>query len=185
MPAGGVAVTLPRNMNLTLLIAVVGIFVLLAIALAVLKAKGGARGDTTKPDLYYVRKSLFSPAERSFFGVLEGIAFDDMTIASKVRLADVFGVKKGLERGDRQRALNRISAKHVDFLLIQKSDGRPLLGIELDDSSHEEEERVARDLFVDTVFSAAGLPILHVAAKSAYDPREVRRLIDESLTKKG
>ena len=108
-----------------------------------------------------------------------------MTIACKVRLADVFGIKKGIARGDRQRALNRIIAKHVDFLLVQSSDGRPLLGIELDDSSHDEEDRVARDSFVDSVFSHAGLPILHVPAKAAYDPKEVHRQIDEALAKKG
>ena len=106
-----------------------------------------------------------------------------VTIACKVRLADVFGIKKGIERRDRQRALNRITSKHIDFLLVQSSDGRPLLGIELDDSSHEEEDRIARDSFVDSVFSCAGLPILHVVAKAAYDPNEVHRQIDEALSK--
>src|SRR5688572_3499395 len=121
-------------MNLTLIIVVVVIFVIVAIALAALKAKGGAREDTAKPDVYYLRKSLFSPAERSFYGVLESLDYEGVTIASKVGLMDIFGVKKGIER--RQGALNRIRAKHVDFLLIQSTDGRPLLGIELDDSSH-------------------------------------------------
>ena len=172
-------------MNLTLLIVVIVVFVAVALALAALKAKGTTREDTAKPEVYYLRKSLFTPAERSFFGVLEALAYDGVTIASKVRLADIFGIKKGLERGDWQRAQNRISAKHVDFLLIQKSDGRPLLAIELDDSSHDEEERVARDLFIDTVFSSAGLPILHIAAKAAYDPKEVHRQIDAALAKTG
>jgi hypothetical protein len=168
------------------LLVVVGIIVVVVIlALAVLKAKSAPQEPTAKPDLYYLRKSLFSPAERSFFGVLESLDYDGVTIAAKVRLADVFGIKKGLERGDRQRALNRISAKHVDFLLVQKSDGRPLVGIELDDSSHEEEERVVRDAFVDTVFASAGLPLLHVVAKAAYDPKEVHKQIDEAITKKG
>jgi very-short-patch-repair endonuclease len=170
-------------MNLTLLVVVVVLFVVIAIILAALKAKGGAAAGAEKPDVYYLKKSLFSPAERSFLGVLESLDYEGVTIASKVRLADIFGVKKGLERGDRQRAQNRINAKHVDFLLIQKSDGRPLLGIELDDSSHEEEERIARDSFVDTVFASAGLPILHVAAKAAYDPKAVHRHIDEALGK--
>lgn len=174
-----------RKMNLLVIAFVVIVIVVIAIALTALKAKSASQEGMAKPDVYYLRKSLFSPAERSFVGVLEAIDHDGVTIASKVRLADIFGIKKGLERGDRQRALNRITAKHVDFLLIQKSDGRPLLGIELDDSSHEEEERVARDSFVDTVFLSAGLPILHVVAKAAYDPKEIHRQIDEALAKKG
>lgn len=90
---------------------------------------------------------------------------------------------KGLERGDRTRAQNKINAKHVDFLLIQKSDGKPVLGIELDDKSHEEEDRAARDAFVDTVFASAGLPILHVPVKQAYDPKEVLRLLEAAVNK--
>ncbi len=171
-------------MNLTVVAAVV-VLLVIAVALAVLKAKGAPEGGTTKPEVYYLKASLFSPAERSFLGVLESLDYEGITIASKVRLADIFGVKKGLERGDRQRALNRISAKHVDFLLTQSSDGRPLLGVELDDSSHAEEERATRDTFVDSVFASAGLPILHVTAKAAYDPKEVHRQIDAALARKG
>ncbi len=168
---------------MSLLFLVIIIMVILAVALAALKARSAPKEGAAKPEVYYLRKSLFSPAERSFLGVLESLNYEGVRIASKVRLADIFGVKKGLERGDRQRALNRISAKHVDFLFIQQSDGRPILGIELDDSSHEEEERVARDSFVDSVFSSASLPILHVAVESAYDPKELRRKIGEALIK--
>ena len=165
-------------MNLFLIAGI--ILLVLVIAAALLKAKSGASEGTAKPDVYYLRKSLFTPAERSFAGVLQTLNLDGTAIAAKVRLADIFGVKKGLERGDRQRAQNRINAKHVDVLLVQKSVGRPLLGIELDDSSHEEEERVARDAFVDSVFSSAAIPLPHVVAKAAYDPRERRRKIEEA-----
>jgi hypothetical protein len=126
-------------MNLVLIAGIILVVLVLVVAVALLKAKSGASEETAKPDVYYLRKSLFTPAERSFAGVMETLNLDGTAMAAKVRLADIFGVKKGLERGDRQRAQNRINAKHVDFLLIQKSDGRPLLGIELDDSSHEEE----------------------------------------------
>ncbi|MDP3073735.1 MAG: DUF2726 domain-containing protein [Opitutaceae bacterium] len=165
-------------------IVLVVVLVAVAVALMALKAKSASQQTTEKPDVYYLKKSLFSPAERSFLGVLESLNYEGVTIASKVRLADVFGIKKGLERGDRQRALNRISAKHVDFLLMHQTDGAPLLGIELDDSSHDEHDRIARDAFVDTVFASAGLPILHVVAKAAYDPKEIHRQIDQSLAGK-
>jgi very-short-patch-repair endonuclease len=170
-------------MNLTFLVIIVAIVVLVAVVLAALKVKGSVNVGPAKSEVYDLRKSLFSPAERSFLGVLETLDYDGVRIACKVRLADVFLVKKGLERSERQRAQNRINAKHVDFVLIQQSDGRPLLGIELDDRSHEEEDRVARDSFVDSVFSSAGLPILHVTAKAVYDPRDVHRQIDAALEK--
>ena len=168
-------------MNLTI---VVGLLVLIVVVVVVAARNAkGSDAPSSKPNVYYVKKSLFSPAERSFLGVLEVLNYEGVTIASKVRLADVFGIKSGLARGDRQRALNRISAKHVDFLLIQKNDGRPLLGIELDDSSHTAQDRVARDSLVDSVFSCGGLPLLHVTAKAAYDPKAVQREIDEALAR--
>jgi len=165
----------------TILIIALILLVVIAIALAALKAILGGGNQSKSPDLYYLRKSLFSPAERSFLGVLESLSFDEITIASKVRLADVLGVKKGLERGDWQRAFNRISSKHVDFLFIQKSDGKPILGIELDDRSHEEEDRVSRDNFIDTVFASAGLPILHIPAKKTYNRNELLTNIEEAI----
>lgn len=45
---------------------------------------------------------------------------------------------------------------------------RPLVGIELDDKSHERLDRKARDEFVDQVFAAAKLPLVHVSAKRTY-----------------
>jgi hypothetical protein len=157
---------------------------LLVVAVLALRAKGSGELSDAKadPNVYYLRKSLFTPAERSFFGVLETLDLDGLGVASKVRLADIFGVVKGLERGDRTRAQNKINGKHVDFLLVQKSDGKPVLGIELDDKSHEEEDRAARDAFVDTVFASAKLPILHVPVKQAYDPKEVLRLLEGAVS---
>lgn len=165
------------------IVAVLILVVLVVAAAAAAKLKGGAGEGSAKPDAYYLRKSLFTPAERSFLGVLETLDLGGLGIASKVRLADIFGVVKGLERADRTRAQNKINGKHVDFLLIQKSDGKPVLGIELDDKSHEEEDRAARDAFVDTVFASAKLPILHVPAKQAYDPKEVLRILEDAVNK--
>jgi len=63
---------------------------------------------------------------------------------AKIRLADIFEVKKWLDKGSRQGAFNRITAKHVDFLIVRQNDGAPILGIELDDSSHESDVRKNR-----------------------------------------
>lgn len=170
-------------MNTLLIIAVI-LFIILAAIFAALKTKGGTQNEGKSPDVYYLKTSLFSPAERSLYGVLKSLNYESLEIASKVRLADIFGIKKGLERGDRQRALNRITNKHIDFLFIQKSDGKPILGIELDDSSHAEEDRIARDTFVDTVFASASLPILHIPAKQAYDRNALHRVIETEINRK-
>lgn len=126
----------------------------------------------------YLKQSLFTPAERSFLGVLESLGMSEYRITAKVRLADIFGVKKG---EGWQSAFNRISAKHVDFLLVRQGDGAPALGIDLDDSSHVEPDRKERDRFVDAVFASAGLPLLHVPARQSYEVKAIQARIENPL----
>jgi hypothetical protein len=53
----------------------------------------------------------------------------------------------------------------------------PFGGIELDNSSHVAEARKQRDQFVNGVFKAGGLPLLHVPARVTYNPGELREQI--------
>ncbi len=95
----------------------------------------------------------------------------------KVRLGALFVTRKGLQPAQRTRAWNRINQKHVDFLLVKITDFSPVAGIELDDGSHDAEDRKTRDAFVDEVFRSCGVPLLHVPAQPAYNPHELRTKI--------
>lgn len=156
--------------------------VLVLVVLAVVAALKLKTSVPARTGLYYLRKTLFSPAERSFLGVLESVLPPGIRVFGKVRLEDVFGVVKGLERGERQGAQNRIRSKHVDFLLVRATDLALLAGIELDDSSHDAEDRQQRDAFVDEVFKSAKLPLLHVPAQLTYAPIEIRGKIAALLS---
>lgn len=163
---------------------IVVLVIVALVLLAVLKAKLSGAPRAAKAGVYYLRKSLFSPAERSFLGVLETSLPPGVRIFGKVRLEDILGVASGLERGDRQAARNRISRKHVDFLLVRSTDLAPLAGVELDDSSHDAEDRQERDSFVDSAFASAGLPLLHVPAQKSYGTGEVKLKIAQLITPK-
>ncbi|HEX7516302.1 MAG TPA: DUF2726 domain-containing protein [Chthoniobacterales bacterium] len=123
---------------------------------------------------YLKKQYFFSAAERSFYEILKRLAPAEHTVFAKVRLADLVYVSKGTASW--QSHFNRINRKHLDFVLCNR-DLAPLVAIELDDSSHDEEDRQSRDEFVDEVLAAAALPILHVRAKRAYNLDEVRRLL--------
>lgn len=170
-------------MDTKLLIVIVATVVLFIAFAALRKALGANESNKGREDVYQLTESLFTPAERSFFGVLETLNYEGLTIAAKVRLADIFEIKKGLNRSERQRALNRVSAKHVDFLLVRKSDGRPVLGIELDDASHQRADRKARDEFVDAVFAATALPLVRIPVQRSYTVQEVHGALERALVK--
>jgi hypothetical protein len=119
---------------------------------------------------YRLRDDFLSPAEVSFYHVLRQVAGERATVCAKVRLADVFFVARPNENA---AARNRIAAKHVDFLLCDPATMRPLAGVELDDESHQRTDRVERDVFVEQVFAAAGLPLVRFPAQRGYALAEV------------
>ena len=123
---------------------------------------------------YEKQPALFTPAERSFLGVLEQAVGNQFRIMGKVRLGDIVKVKAGLDNKERQSAFNRIQSKHVDFIACDPNDLSIQFAVELDDKSHEREDRQDRDAFVDKVMEAAGIPIIHFQAKRAYVVQEVR-----------
>ena len=123
---------------------------------------------TTFP--FRLRDDFLSPAEISFYHVLLSTSGDKFTVCPKVNLSDIFFVSRPDQN---QAARNRISRKHVDFLLCESGSMRPRLGIELDDASHAWEHRQTRDALVQQVFAAAGLPLLRFPVQRAYNRFEV------------
>ena len=123
---------------------------------------------------YSKQKYFFSAAERSFYEILKRLAPAEHTVFAKVRLADVVHVNGGAPGW--QSHFNRISGKHVDFLLCN-NDLAPVLAIELDDKSHGQEDRQSRDYFVDQALAAAALPVLRVQARRGYVIDEVREML--------
>jgi len=141
------------------------------VALLLLRAWLAAR---RRAHAYYLRKSLFTAAETAFLQVLESVLPPGVRVFGKVRLEDFLGVKPGLDRREAQAARNRINRKHVDFLLVRTGTLAPVAGIELDDRSHETEDRRVRDRLVDAAFASAGLPLLHVPVRAAYSAAELK-----------
>jgi len=165
------------------------LLVLLALALAVVvySLASRSRRATQPPDhgsgepAYEPLPSLLTPAERSFFGVLEQALPAGCRLFAKVRLADILRPASSPSRSAWQSALNLISAKHVDFILCDPGTLRVLVAIELDDKSHSGFERGFRDQFVDTALEDARIPTIRIAARSAYSATGLRDQIIAAL----
>jgi hypothetical protein len=140
----------------------------------------GNESASTEQTLPYKRKEfLLSRSEVSFYGVLNQIAGSDYLNFAKIRLADVIYIQRGTR--SRRAAMNRIQSKHLDFLLCHRNGVRPCLAIELDDRSHEEPDRVARDHFVRQALSAAQLPLLQIKAANNYSSQQLKNSIAAAI----
>lgn len=115
----------------------------------------------------YQRKWMFTYNEKDAYSKLKPIAEElGYTVFAKVRLLDLLEPTKGTTKY--KTYFYKVQAKHVDFVLCDaKLVARYI--IELDDSSHEADDRKKRDQFVDEVAASVGYKIIHT------------RSIDDSL----
>jgi hypothetical protein len=127
---------------------------------------------------YRLRDDFLSRAEASFMRVLQQALGKAYLLCPKVNLGDLFYAPHD------QAAWNRINRKHVDFLVCDPDKLRPLLGIELDDRSHQRPDRQERDDLVNAVFDTAGLPLLRMPVRSRYvlaDVEEVSVVLSQAI----
>ena len=125
--------------------------------------------------------SLFTRTEQNFLNVLNQVAGSDYGVFGKVRIADVIRVRRGIQGKEFGRAFNQIKGKHFDFVICDPGTSKILVVVELDDSSHQREERRKRDEFVDRATEAAGVPLLRVKAQGVYDPNVIAEMIADKL----
>lgn len=155
-------------MNWSILIIL--LFVLFVVVFLVLKKQ-------TIDNAYVKHKVLFSPAERSFLGVLNQAIEGNAAVFGKVRVADVIKPVSGLPRNKWQISFNKISSKHFDFIVCDKQDLSILCAIELDDKSHNSKKRKSRDSFLESACESAELPLIRIPAKATYNIDEIRQTL--------
>ena len=157
---------------------ILGIAVLVALYfLNQRSATPSLREDTPLP--YKKKDYLLTKSERAFFDVLLPTIKNEYHVFTKVNMWDLFFLPKGTQ--NRMKWRGHVSQKHVDFVLCDLKNLKPIVCIELDDASHEEEDRQERDALVDRIFSSAGLPLLHVRATPTYDPTFIKTQINNIL----
>lgn len=126
---------------------------------------------------YQKISTLFTPAERSFLGVLNDAISSEYAIYGKVRVADVLEVKSTPDKSKYQTAFNKISSKHFDYIVCNKNDLSVLCAIELDDKSHNKSNRIDRDKFLESACNSAKLKLIRFEAKYTYSVQDVREKV--------
>lgn len=148
-------------------------------ALAILFLRLSRRPPPPEPPPYEKRGSLLTPAEQQFYHALTAAVGDRFAICPMVRVAELLQVRhEARERGAWQ---GRINSKHIDFVLCDPQSLTPRVCLELDDATHEQPERQARDAFLNESFASAGLPLLRVPTAKNYDARQLNESINAAL----
>lgn len=118
-------------------------------------------------------------SERKFFEVLLVSVENQYHVFPQVHL-DVILNNKVRNGQNWFGAFRHINEKSVDFVICDKAYIKPLLAIELDDRTHEREDRKERDGEVERILSEAGMPLLRFKG-GEHPEEEIKRLVFEKL----
>ena len=127
----------------------------------------------------YVKRDLLSPAEASFYRVLQQAAGSGYHVFPKVNLADLIGVQPRTPKPNAWRS--KINRKHADYVLVKQDTLAALAVIELDDASHNTASAKKRDDVKNQALAAAGLPLIRIKARKGYAVDEVRAALKAGL----
>ncbi len=158
---------------------ITGLAVALVLVFAILSRR---KEDPKSVRLFRQQDSLFTPAERSFLGVLDQATAGRYRVFGKVRIADVLLPVKGLDKSTWTSVFNRIKAKHFDFVLCDPQTLKIKAVIELNDKSHTSSRRIERDELLGRACADAGLALRMVEAKRNYSLEAVKQIVNEIET---
>jgi len=136
-------------------------------------------GEKKKEYTYRAKESFMTPAELEFFGILKSIVGEKYQIFAQVHLPTILDHK--VVGQNWHGAFRHIDEKSIDFVLCDPVNLKPLLAIELDDRTHDEEPRQLRDKEVERIFGEAGLSLLRVPNHGHFDKEEIAKQIFEKL----
>ena len=133
---------------------------------------------------YQKNRSIFSPRELVFYRSLVEAVGSEYQVFASVRMADFVFLAN--EPKDRKAHVNPILCKHVDFLLCAREELKPVLAIELDDSTHRTKyDTYESDEFKKRTFEAIGLPLLRIELQAQYSVPELTERVGAAIRRRG
>ena len=158
--------------------------ILMAVVFIVLKKfSPGIFNDEEKviksPYNYKKKDFLMSRAEHEFFNILVEVVGNQYYVFPQIHLSTILDNK--VVGQNWRGAFRHIDEKSVDFVICDKAYIKPILAIELDDKTHEREDRKGRDGEVERILNESGLALLRFGNNGSFNKEEIKRLILEKL----
>lgn len=155
------------SIYLMIAIAVIGLLVL-----GTLKNQKGHKDHGTPS---YKKRDLMTPTESSFFQELEG-ALPGYKVFPQIALSRVIEPKRNRNEREYMTDFRRISQKSLDFVICN-ANLCVIAIIELDDNSHQRENRKKADNDKDASLESAGMPIIRWTVKNRPKRNEIAEAI--------
>ncbi|MFK7160860.1 DUF2726 domain-containing protein [Marinospirillum sp. MEB164] len=117
--------------------------------------------------VYRGKSHLMTETERKFFHHMQEKFGNDKRIFAQVRVVDLLNVNwSEIRKGsfDEKVAFRQISQWHVDYVVTDQ-DFKIICAAELDDASHERDDRQKRDWIMNRAFESAGLKLYRFKLK--------------------
>ncbi|MDR3298221.1 MAG: DUF2726 domain-containing protein [Candidatus Nomurabacteria bacterium] len=131
-----------------------------------------------KPKLAYFyqsKKHIMTRSEEDFFFLLNLSVGDVFYIFPQVHLSTLLNEK--IKGQNWKAAFFHINGKSVDFVLCEKKTLKPICSIELDDKSHEQDERKIRDKEVERILENTELPLIRISTRENMTKEKLRSTI--------
>ncbi|GKX30258.1 hypothetical protein SH1V18_27380 [Vallitalea longa] len=155
------------------------VIVIAAILIKIFTSKVSQNKKNDYSTVYKDVDSILTKAELKFYNTLYDVCIDlDVTLFTKVRVADIVKVKS---KDDYMSYFNKICSKHIDFVICDNRTLKPIICLELDDSSHNRKDRIERDKFINEVLTSIGYGVIHIPCKYKYDKEAIESKLEEAL----
>lgn len=158
---------------------IIGVIVTIGLLVKLFTNDSSGKVSKKTPYKYTKQNFLISRPEHEFFNILVELFSDQYHIFTQVHLPTIIDHK--VPGQDWKPAFSHINGKSVDFVICDKTYIKPLLAIELDDKSHERQDRIERDSEVERMLQEAGMPLIRFENHGNFNTEEIRNRILEKL----
>lgn len=128
----------------------------------------------SNPNTPYKKRYFLTKNELNFYKKLKPMSDKyNLCVMAKIRLADLVEVDS-YKTKEFNKYFSKIKAKHIDFALSNPENLEIKYLIELDDSSHNKQDRIERDLFVNKICKETG----YVLIRTHGDIMDIEKIIN-------
>lgn len=153
---------------------IIAIIILFVIILLAYLAKDSKPQSKEQQLLPYKKKPLLTPTESDFYKILKSKCDNkNLLIFPKVRLEDYIEVTS---KEEKNKYRGRIKSRHIDFLICD-NELNIIMGIELDDKSHNRKSTQETDEFKNQLFNTIGIPLARIKTNPSTYETEIDNIL--------